>query len=92
MTIQDLGLYIDINYIDESYFVIMAEADAELTSIVTFNVDATKTVFVNDNISAQSYLYGPTSSVNAIGTIILAVPNPSTYRTRAVIVGDLNVQ
>lgn len=87
----DITYFVD-GYIDPTYYEYIAEPDAQLTSTTTLTVTATKTVFVNDNISVQSYLYGPTSSVNAIGTIILAVPNPSTYRTRAVIIGDLNVQ
>lgn len=62
-------------------------SDSALTAI------GTKFILIDDgaSLSAETYLYGPTADVYAVGSIILAVPtNTPILRTVAVIIGDLN--
>jgi hypothetical protein len=81
--------YFVSGYIDDTYFVWERQGQANLIVDSTLQANATKFILVDDSatLSAETYLYGPTSDLQAVGSIILAVPQ---IRTRAVIVGDLN--
>jgi hypothetical protein len=82
--------YFVSGYIDDTYFGWERYAEANLTVDSTLQAEGTKFILIEDGatLSAETFLYGPTADVYAIGSIILA-PAP-ILRTRAVIVGDLN--
>ena len=82
--------YFVSGYIDDTYFTWYRNTEANLTVDTALQAEGTKFILIDDSatLSAETFLYGPTADVTAIGSIILA-PAP-ILRTRAVIVGDLN--
>ena len=96
---QDISYFVS-GYIDETYFVYTADAESSIVSASTLTATAKRIVFVTDNMSATSYLYGPTSDLNAIATVYIQAPaNPiilpsigTVYyaRTYAVLIGNIN--